>query len=132
MMRVPVPRWLLVPVLSLMLCGCRGSTSQAPSAPPGGPAAPPPGAPPGSVPIGGQNPSAGGAASDAAMTAKVRNALITGKVDVRTVRVNTNNGVVTLTGSVPTAAQKSLAEKAAKQVSGVTTVRNQLSVGGKK
>lgn len=44
-----------------------------------------------------------------------------------TINVDVNNGVVTLRGSVATAAQKSAAEKAAK-VEGVTSVKNSLTV----
>jgi len=39
---------------------------------------------------------------------------------------------VTLKGSVPTASQKATAEKVAKQVEGVSSVKNSLSVGAKK
>jgi len=66
------------------------------------------------------------------MSGKVKNALITSKVDTRKLNVDTKNGVVTLNGSVPTASQKSQAEKVAKQVSGVTTVKDNLTVGATK
>lgn len=45
-----------------------------------------------------------------------------------TINVDVANDVVTLRGSVETAAQKSAAEKAAKSVEGVKSVRNQLTV----
>jgi len=69
---------------------------------------------------------------DVVLTGKVKNALITSKVDARSLNVDTANGAVTLKGSVPTAAQKSLAEKVAKQVAGVKSVKNELAVGAKK
>jgi len=77
-----------------------------------------------------RTPTAVGA--DTVMTGKVKNALITSKVDTRKLNVDTRNGVVTLNGSVPTASQKSQAEKVAKQVSGVTTVKDNLTVGAAK
>ena len=45
-----------------------------------------------------------------------------------TINVDVDNAVVTLTGSVPTAAQKAKAESIAKSVNGVKTVKNQLKV----
>jgi hyperosmotically inducible periplasmic protein len=65
------------------------------------------------------------------MNSKVKNALIIEKVDASKVTVESKDGTVTLDGSVPTAAQKALAEKAAKQVAGVTSVKDNLTVGAK-
>ena len=45
-----------------------------------------------------------------------------------TINVDVNNGVVTLSGTVPTAAQKVKAEQIAKSVEGVTSVKNQITV----
>lgn len=45
-----------------------------------------------------------------------------------TINVDVDNDVVTLTGTVATAAQKAQAEKIAKAVEGVKSVRNQLKV----
>jgi len=45
-----------------------------------------------------------------------------------TINVDVDNDVVTLTGTVPTAAQKARAETVAKSVEGVKSVRNQLKV----
>jgi len=45
-----------------------------------------------------------------------------------TINVDVENGVVTLTGTVPTAAQKTKAEQTAKSVEGVTSVKNMLKV----
>lgn len=46
-----------------------------------------------------------------------------------TINVDVDKGVVTLTGTVASAAQKSRAEAVAKAVEGVTSVKNQLKVG---
>jgi osmotically-inducible protein OsmY len=46
-----------------------------------------------------------------------------------TINVDVDKGVVTLTGTVASAAQKTKAETVAKAVEGVTSVRNQLKVG---
>jgi osmotically-inducible protein OsmY len=45
-----------------------------------------------------------------------------------TINVDVDKGVVTLTGTVASAAQKTRAEAVAKSVEGVTGVRNQLKV----
>ena len=45
-----------------------------------------------------------------------------------TINVDVDNGVVTLTGTVASAAQKTKAEQSAKSVEGVKSVRNQLKV----
>jgi len=45
-----------------------------------------------------------------------------------TINVDVENGVVTLTGTVPTAAQKVKAEQIAKAVEGVTGVKNQIKI----
>jgi hyperosmotically inducible protein len=45
-----------------------------------------------------------------------------------TINVDVDNAVVTLTGTVATAAQKARAEAVAKSVEGVTSVKNQLKV----
>lgn len=46
----------------------------------------------------------------------------------KAINIDTNNGVVTLYGKVPTAAQKALAEQATAKVKGVKEVRNLLQV----
>ncbi len=46
-----------------------------------------------------------------------------------TINVDVDNAVVTLTGTVPSAAQKAKAESVAKTVAGVKGVKNQLKVG---
>ena len=45
-----------------------------------------------------------------------------------TIYVDVENGVVTLTGTVPNATQKAKAEQIAKSVAGVTGVKNQITV----
>jgi len=128
--------WLLGAILAVSLAGCTNKEAEAPApAPPGGPpagagpAGGPPGMPPGAPPTATMPPGASG--PDAVLNSKVKNALMTGKVDVSHVTVASKDGTVTLSGSVPTAGQKALAEKAAKQVPGVTTVKDDLTVGTK-
>jgi hyperosmotically inducible periplasmic protein len=129
---------LLVAVVALSVSGCPKRESETTGGPPGG--GPGPGAPPGPPGAGtSAAPSPGAGASTAAQTGadaatarKVKNALITSKVDVTKVNVEAKNGAVTLTGSVPTAGQKAQAEKAARAVSGVTTVNDRLTVSGAK
>ena len=48
-----------------------------------------------------------------------------------TINVDVDNGVVTLTGTVASAAQKTRAEAVAKAVEGVKSVKNQLKVGSR-
>jgi hypothetical protein len=45
-----------------------------------------------------------------------------------TIKVDVDNNVVTLSGSVPTAAQKSKAEQVARGIEGVTSVKNEIQV----
>jgi outer membrane biogenesis lipoprotein LolB len=47
-----------------------------------------------------------------------------------TIYVDVENGAVTLTGSVPTPAQKARAEQVVKSVEGVTSVKNQITIAG--
>lgn len=73
---------------------------------------------------------AGNEMSDAATTTAVKSKLA---ADVRlstltSINVDTNGHVVTLSGSVPTAADKEMAEAAAKSIDGVTSVVNNLEV----
>ena len=73
------------------------------------------------------------AVSDSTITGKVKTALATdvGLKTVTKINVDTdNNGVVTLKGKVETADQKKRAEQVAKKVSGVKSVKNQLTVSG--
>ena len=67
--------------------------------------------------------------SDSALTAKVKTALIAEK-DLKSMAINvdTKDGVVTLTGELPTAASVTQAETATKNVKGVKAVQNQLTV----
>ena len=66
---------------------------------------------------------------DAAITAKVKTELATERAkDLVSVNVDTNDGVVHLQGTVPTAADKAKAERLARATSGVRAVSNDLTV----
>lgn len=67
--------------------------------------------------------------SDSALTAKVKTALIAEKdLESMAINVESNAGVVTLSGELPTAASIVRAENAAKAVKGVKAVHNNLTV----
>ena len=73
------------------------------------------------------------AVSDSTLTGKVKSALAAdvGLKTVTSINVDSDaGGVVTLKGKVDTADQKKRAEAVAKKVSGVKSVKNQLTVGG--
>lgn len=72
------------------------------------------------------NQSAGPTLNDAAITTRVKAKLLADSITGTT--VDTTNGVVTLTGSVGTAEQKSKAEKHAQGTEGVKSVKNELVV----
>jgi len=139
-MRTPSASWLLIPALAAALAGCPKQESETTNTPP---AEPPPGAsaiPPGPAaapgtpanPTGHPTPPAPGSTGNEIMIRKVKNALIVHKVDTAKVGVSVNGGAITLSGSVPTAQQKAAAVAAAKQVPNVTSVKDQLTVGGAK
>ena len=67
---------------------------------------------------------------DTAVTAKVKEALLTDKMTkAYTIHVDTdNNGIVTLTGEVPSMSVAKHAEELAQNVSGVRSVQNELQV----
>ncbi|CAJ0805035.1 Osmotically-inducible protein Y [Ralstonia mannitolilytica] len=67
--------------------------------------------------------------SDTAITAKVKAGLLNQK-DLGSMRIHvrTRDGVVRLTGSVPTMVQRQMATKVAKGVTGVASVENDLIV----
>lgn len=71
----------------------------------------------------------GAGAEDLWIWTKTRAALASAD-DLRdsTIKVDVDNNVVTLSGSVPTAAQKSSAEQVARGVEGVTSVKNEIQV----
>jgi len=65
---------------------------------------------------------------DAALTAKVKSTLLAdSQVKGTQIDVDSNNGVVTLHGSVATASEKARAEQLAQNVEGVRSVRNNLA-----
>ncbi len=73
--------------------------------------------------------TAGAKMRDMAVTTKAKAALVGASgLDSGDVHVSTRNGRVTLTGSVPDAAQKPLAEAAVKGVDGVRSVQDQLTI----
>jgi len=69
-------------------------------------------------------------ASNAALTTKVKSALAKeeGFKTLGKINVDSNEGVVTLKGKVDSAEAKTKAEQVAKQVDGVKSVKNQLTV----
>lgn len=74
----------------------------------------------------------GTGANDLWIWTKTRAALLaTDDLRESTVNVDVSNAVVTLRGSVGTAAQKASAEKVAKGIEGVTSVKNDLKVDAK-
>jgi hyperosmotically inducible periplasmic protein len=73
--------------------------------------------------------AAGRKIADAEITTSVKTKLLTVKdVIANDINVDTNEGVVTLKGSVPTAAQKTRAAEIARNTAGVKSVVNELSV----
>ncbi len=76
--------------------------------------------------------SVGQKVDDSGVTAKVKAELLSAK-DVKSthIHVKTKNGVVSLTGTVPSAADKTAAEETVKNVSGVASVKNHLKIAAK-
>jgi len=73
--------------------------------------------------------SVGEYTSDAAITTKVKAEIVgNSALSVLDIAVETQNGVVTLTGSVATAAQSDEATRVTRTVKGVTQVKNNLKV----
>lgn len=68
------------------------------------------------------------AVPDGLITAKAKMALWTSEVRSTAVRVDTNDGVVTLSGKVPNAEKKTLAEQKVRALDGVRSVKNLLQV----
>ena len=76
-----------------------------------------------------QNESTGDYIDDSVLTAKVKTALIESpETKAHQINVETDHGVVQLSGFVDNAAAKSAATNVAKSVSGVKDVKNELSV----
>jgi osmotically-inducible protein OsmY len=72
---------------------------------------------------------AGDAVGDAALTTKVKTKFLADDdISGLKIDVDSNNGVVTLTGTVPTAAEKNMALKVAKSTEGVKSVVDRLKV----
>jgi len=138
-----VSLYALFLALAVPLTGCQqhaedtANTPPASGPAPGIPASPPvpgSGAPPGTPvnPTGHPTPPAAGSTGNEIMIRSVKNALISQKVYTANVGVVVNGGAITLTGSVPTSPQKTAAVAAAKQVPGVTSVKDRLTVGAAK
>jgi hyperosmotically inducible protein len=73
--------------------------------------------------------TAGNAISDSAVTAKVKTALLADdNVKGLKIDVDTNNGVVSLSGTADTQANMARAETVAKGIEGVKSVQNRLTV----
>jgi len=73
---------------------------------------------------------AGDATSDAALTAKVKSKFLADtSISGLKIDVDTKNHVVTLSGTVPSAAERTRAVAVAKQTDGVKSVINKLKVG---
>ena len=75
--------------------------------------------------------SAGQTTADAAITAKVKTAFAADDlVKARNINVDTNRGVVSLNGTVNSAAEKERAMSLARRVDGVVDVRDNLKTSG--
>lgn len=75
--------------------------------------------------------TAGQTMTDSKITASVQSKLTADRVSNFTrVDVDTERGVVNLSGVVPSAEQKSRAEELARQVNGVTRINNNLQIQG--
>ena len=73
---------------------------------------------------------AGSATKDAALTAAVKTKFLADtKISGLKIDVDTHNSVVTLSGTVPSATERALAVKVAKETDGVKSVVNHLKVG---
>ncbi|WP_244813945.1 BON domain-containing protein [Caballeronia sp. Lep1P3] len=69
---------------------------------------------------------------DGTVTTKVKAELLSAKNVTSThIHVKTRGGVVSLTGTVPSAEEKSNAEQVVKEVSGVASVKNHLKIAAK-
>lgn len=73
---------------------------------------------------------AGDATANAALTTKVKSKFLADDdISGLKIDVDSNNGVVTLTGTVPTAAEKTRALRVAKETEGVKSVIDRIKVG---
>ncbi|MVW71801.1 BON domain-containing protein [Bordetella sp. 15P40C-2] len=80
-----------------------------------------------------QKQSAGEFASDAMVTTKVKGAFVADSaLSALDIAVETNDGVVTLTGTVGTAAEVEQAGRVARDVEGVKQVKNDIKVDASK
>ncbi len=130
-----VRKWVVFPVLALLLGTApaalaqtsRGTGDSDGTVAPGSDAYKGPGTSQGATPDTGTG--AGQYVDDAAVTAKVKAAVMaSSKLKGTGISVETEQGVVKLTGTVDTEAQKTEAARLAKQVEGVRSVENNLTV----
>jgi hyperosmotically inducible periplasmic protein len=83
----------------------------------------------GTPPAEGRSATAGQAVDDTALTAKVKTALLADdKVKGLNINVDTNNGVVTLTGKAGSPEEKSQALKVVRGIEGVKNVEDRIAV----
>jgi len=76
--------------------------------------------------------SVGQTVDDSTVTTKVKAELLSAKnVKSTHIHVKTHRGVVSLTGTVPSAEDKTNAEQVVKEVSGVASVKNHLKIAAK-
>jgi len=123
---------------ALGLAGCeqRGDQAgKAPTSPPAGtataPAPPPATTPPptAATPSTAERSAAGQATDDAALTTKVKSALLADdKVKGLNINVDTNDGVVTLTGKAGSPEEKDQALKVVRGIEGVKNVQDRIAV----
>lgn len=81
----------------------------------------------------GQNQSAGEYASDAMITTKVKGAFVADSaLSALDIAVETNDGVVTLTGTVGSQAELEQAARVARDIEGVKQVKNDIKIDASK
>jgi len=102
--KTTIKKWAMASLLVLALIGCQAMTGK----------------------------TAGTNVDDAAITTSVKSTLVADKTaNLARVDVDTNNGVVTLNGTVDSVQQKGRAEDLARRVDGVCGVNNNLQVSSR-
>jgi osmotically-inducible protein OsmY len=114
MSSISIPRWMAAALCAALVLGCAA----------GGP----------SAVENRKNPKAAGQAGsdwrDAGITTRIKTAyLFNPHLSATAIHVTTENGVVALSGAVPSAVHRDLAVEIAKNAEGVRDVRNELTVG---
>src|SRR5438105_4059020 len=116
-MSTPSARCLFAATLIIALAGCAKQERDTTTAIPGATTAP----------SGHPTPPAPGSTRNEVMIGKLKNALVTNKVNTAKVGVSVNGGAITLRGSHTAAARNSLAVTAAKQVPEMARVKDRIS-----